>query len=75
MGRQMSRSIEKAKTPYLATFADGDERTEQWTMLTKSGDGRVQHTLLLSHLLPSFPRTYCSLPPKKTATRIKQEML
>lgn len=48
MGRQMSSSIEKAKTPYLATFADGDERAEQWTMLTKSGDGRVQHTATLS---------------------------
>lgn len=38
----------KAKTSYLGTFADGDEIAEQWTMLTKSGDGRVQHTLLLS---------------------------
>lgn len=37
----------KAKTSYLGTFADGDEIAEQWTMLTKSGDGRVQHTLLL----------------------------
>lgn len=56
----------KAKTSYLGTFADGDEIAEQWTMLTKSGDGRDKHTMLLSHLLPSFPRTYCSLPSEKS---------
>lgn len=75
MGRQMSSSIEKAKAPYLATFADGDERAEQWTMLTKSGDGRVQHTLLLSYLLPSSPRTYCSLPPGKQLLELSRRCL
>lgn len=56
----------KAKTSYLGTFADGDAIAEQWTMLTKSGDGRVQYTLLLSHHLPSFPRTDCSPPPENS---------
>lgn len=62
----------KSKTSYLRTFADGDEIAERWTMLTKSGDGRVQRTLLSSSLLS---QESIALSHLKTATRIKREIL
>lgn len=66
------QSHRKSKVSYLRLFADGEEIADRWTLLTKSGHGRVQ-TLPLFSSLPSLESM--ALSHSNTATRIEQEIL